>query len=375
MSSLKDVVVIEAGTNLASSLTGTILADLGANVIKVESPKGDGRRSVGPEINGVSLFFASVNRNKKSVVLDLKKEKQREAFYKLVKRAKVLITNFRPPILKRLGYDFEKVIEINPNIIYATISGFGYDNPLSDGPADDATILSLSGLLDLTGEENRPPVKFATSIADITTAMMAVIMILYALYDGKSGLIDVPMLYTQHYLTLEDAYFLLNLGIEPKRSGSAHRFFVPWQVFETKDGYIYVTAFNDDMYARLCKAVNAEDLAKFNNSSLRFKNKDYIVKRLNEIFKTQTTEYWLKVLREHEVAASPVLTLKQSFETFGKDSIVKLSDGITYVKFPCKVNREELKIRNGAPKLGEHTVEVLKWLGYTDDEIKQILSS
>lgn len=374
MVSLKDVVVIEAGTNLASSLTGSLLADLGANVIKVESPKGDGRRSVGPEINGISVFFASVNRNKKSVVLDLKKDKQREVFYRLIKRAHVLITNFRPPILKKLGYDYERVKEINPNIIYAVISGFGYENPMSDGPADDATILSLSGLLSLTGYEDRPPVKFATSIADITTAMMTVIVILYALNEGKGGLIDVPMLYTQHYLTLEDAYFLLNLGIEPKRMGSAHRFFVPWQVFETKDGYIYVTAFNDNMYSRLCKALNAEDLMRFSDSNSRLENREYIIKRLSEIFKTQTTEYWIAKLKEHEVAASPVLTLRQSFETFGKDSTIRLPDGITYVKFPAKVNNKEFPIISGAPRLGEHTVEVLKWLGYSDQEVKQILS-
>ncbi|ACR42826.1 CaiB/BaiF CoA transferase family protein [Saccharolobus islandicus] len=363
---MEKIRVIELGSNISAPLVGEILADLGMEVIKVEPPPhGDDRRRVKPEINGISIYFASTNRGKKSVVINLKSDEGYEIFQRLVKTANVVVTNYRPSALKRLGVDYETVKKINPKIIYCSITGFGNFTEEADRPAYDTIILALSGLMDMTGEEN--PVKFATSISDITTGLLASIMILWALNRGGPSFIDVPMIYTQFYLTLEDAYMYLNTGKVPKRMGSAHRYLVPYQAFKTADGYIYVAVFSDEQYLRLCKAINREDLAKFDTLQKRVENRNYIINELSRIFEKNTRDYWVNLLSKADVPIAPILNLEEAFKKYG-NKLVYENEGVKYINFPINVTSNKSK----APKLGEKTKEVLLELGYSEEDIKKL---
>ncbi|NON61366.1 CoA transferase [Acidianus sp. DSM 29099] len=363
--------VLELGNNISAPLIGQILADLGLDVIKVEPPNGDDRRNVKPEVNGISLYFASTNRGKRSVVINLKTTEGYNIINKLIRTSDVIITNYRPSALKRLRVDYESVKKINDRIIYCSITGFGNFSAEADRPAYDATILALSGLLDMTGDENGPPAKFATSIADITTALLGAISVLWALNKGGPAFIDVPMIYTQFYLTLEDAYMFLNAGVIPKRTGSSHRYLVPYQAFKTTDGYIYLAVFNDEQYNRLCKALNRDDLLKFNIISKRLENKAFIVSELQKIFQNNNNEYWINFLSKIDVPVAPVLNLGEAFEKYGKNLTYE-RNGIKYINFPVNSDKLNVGRKSYAPKLGQHTKEVLLELGYDENDIEDL---
>lgn len=363
--------VLELGNNISAPLVGEILADLGAEVIKVEPPPyGDDRRRVKPEVNGIGIYFASTNKGKKSIAINLKTEEGYEIFQRLVKTTKILVTNYRPSALRRLRIDYDNVRKINPKIIYCSITGFGNFSEEADKPAYDATILALSGLMDMTGDDNGPPAKFATSISDITTALMATIVILWALNNGGPAFLDVPMIYTQFYLTLEDAYMYLNTGLIPKRTGSKHRYLVPYQVFKASDGYFFLAVFNDEQYNRLCKAIDRPDLAKFNTISKRLENRDFIENELQKIFEKNSREYWVELLTKADVPVAPVLNLAEAFEKYG-NRLVFEANGIKYIQFPVKSNLE-LGVKEPAPKLGQHTREILLELGYSEEKINEL---
>jgi len=369
---LKGIKVLELGNNISAPLVGQILADLGSEVIKVEPLTGDERRKIKPEIDGVGVYFASTNRGKKSIAINLKSEEGYNIFKRLVANANVLITNYRPSALKRLKIDYENVLKMNSKIIYCSITGFGNYSPEAEKPAYDAVILALSGLMDMTGEENGPPVKFATSISDITTALLATIAILAALHHGGPEFIDVPMLQSQFYLTLEDAYMYLNTGLIPKRMGSSHRYIVPYQVFKTSDGYIFLGVFTDKQYSNLCKALNREDLLKFDTLSKRLENREYISNELQKIFISNSREYWVDLLTKYDIPVAPVLNLGEAFNKYGKELVYEIS-GIKYMEFPInfeKYPKDNYKLK--APRLGEHTKEILLKLGFNETEIKEL---
>ncbi|AAY80441.1 carnitine dehydratase [Sulfolobus acidocaldarius] len=365
--------VVELSNNISAPLVGQILSELGADVIKVEPPKGDDRRGVKPEIDGVGVYFASVNKGKRSVSIDLKKPEGYEIFKKIVATADIIITNYRPSALKKLRIDYESVKnQTNPKIIYCSITGFGNFTEEADKPAYDTTILALSGLMDMTGEEN--PVKFATSISDITTALFSTILILWYYNQGGPVFIDVPMIYTQFYLMLEDAYMYLNTGILPKRMGSAHRYLVPYQAFRTKNGYIYVATFNNEQYTNLCKALGREDLLIYDTQESRVRNREYIARELQKIFETNTREFWIKKLNEADVPVAPILNLAEAFQIYG-NKLVYERRSLRYVRFPANVkDKREPGTGLPAPRLGEHTIEVLKEIGYREKDIEEFIS-
>ena len=309
---------------------------------------------------------------KKSIAINLKSDEGYDIFKRLAVDANVLITNYRPSALKKLKIDYENVLKINQKIIYCSITGFGNFSPEAERPAYDAVILALSGLMDMTGEENGPPVKFATSISDITTALLSTIAILAALHHGGPEFIDVPMLQSQFYLTLEDAYMYLNTGYIPKRMSSSHRYIVPYQVFKTLDSYIFIGVFTDKQYSALCKALNREDLSKFDTLSKRLENREYIVNELQKIFMLNSKKYWIDLLTGYDIPVAPVLNLSEAFKEYGKELIYEIG-GIRYVKFPInfeKYSKDNYKLK--APRLGEHTKEILGRLGFNEKDIKEL---
>jgi len=358
--------VLELGSNISAPLAGTILGDLGYDVIKVEPPKGDDRRAIPPFKEGASVYFSSVNRNKRSVVVDLRRSEGVEVFRKLASTSDVVLTNYRPRALKKLHIDYDSVLEVNPRVVYCSITGYGG----TDEPAYDATILAESGLMDLTGEPDRPPVKFATSISDVTTALTATVLVLHSLLTGRRPVfLDVSMIHTQLYLILEDAYALLNVGLEPRRTGSSHRFLVPYQAFQAADGYVYVSVFNDEQYTRLCEALGREDLKVYKTQEERLRNRDKIVGDLQEVFRRNNRDYWVSLLKAYDVPCASVRKLREALEIYGK-SMVREVRGIKYLSFPSNVSRG---VELPSPRLGEHTVDVLKELGYTQEEIGTLI--
>jgi len=270
-----------------------------------------------------------------------------------------LITNYRPSALKRLKIDYDSVK--HTNIIYCSVVSF----PEEDRPAYDTTILASSGLMDMTGDPKGEPSKFATSIADVTTGLMAVIYVLGAVVKGDRPVnITMPMLHVLHYLTLEDAYVSLNLGTSPTRSGSALRYLVPYQAFKTRDGYLYLTVFTDQQYERLCDLLKRDDLKVYSTLELRQKNRESIVSELERTSSKESRDHWISLLKD-EVPCSPVLSLRESLQRWGKVAEIV---GIKYIDLPVKSWRIQLP----TPRLGEHTEQILSELGYEEGEIHEL---
>jgi len=244
-----------------------ILADLGAEVIKVEMPgRGDEARSWGPPfIGGESAYFLCVNRNKKSVTINLKTEEGREILYKLVEKSDVFIENFRPRVTAKLKIHYEKIGKTNPRIIYCSISGFGYTGPYKDRPAYDIIIQGMSGIMSITGEENRPPVKVCASIADLSAGMYAAIAILSAIIarekSGKGQWIDISLLDSAVLLLTNVAANYFATRVVPKRMGSAHPNIVPYQCFKAADDkYLTIAVGNEEIWKRFCRVLGLEKL-------------------------------------------------------------------------------------------------------------------
>ncbi len=258
---LDDVRVIDLSEALAGPYASWILGQLGADIIKIEKPgSGDMSRSwKPPEIKGESAYYLMVNSNKRSIVLNLKSDKGREVFYKLIERGDVVLENYRPGVTERLGIDYKEVSKVNPGIIYCSISGFGQTGLYTHLPGYDLIAQAMGGIMSATGEENRPPIKYGVPIADIGAGMYAALAILTALINrektGKGTYIDVSLLDVQvSWLTNLAAYYF-GTGKNPKPLGSAHPQIAPYQAFKAKDGYFVLAVGSDRLWINLCNTL------------------------------------------------------------------------------------------------------------------------
>lgn len=371
---LQGVRVLELGQIIAGTYGNQVLSDLGAEVIKVEAPEGDLGRipSVAP-YRGLSALFLTFNRNKKSIVINLKTEAGRELFYELVKLSDVVVDNFRPGVLERLGVDYEILSRINPRIIQCSVTGFGAAGAYKDYPALDLIIQAISGHMAITGESGRPPVRVGIPLADMSGGIYSCKGILAALYarerTGRGQHVEISMFDAMLNLLSYIGTLWLTGGVLPRPPGSAHEYSVPWQAFEAKDGHIVVATRQDGFWRKLCDALGEPGLAadpRFATNAGRIANRETLVPRLEAMFRTRTVADWLERLRAAEVPAAPVNNLDQAFAeppVAEREMIVEYDHPeVGRVRLPgnpIKMSDATGTPSQPAPRLGEHTEAVL----------------
>ena len=367
-----------------------ILSDLGAEVIKIERPKiGDIARGNGPLVRGLSSYFLSLNRGKKSVTLDLTTEQGVEVFLELTKNADVLVQNFTPGTMEKLGLSYEKVREYNPRIIYAAGSGFGQYGPYAEKSAFDIIIQAMGGIMSITGEEGGPPVRPGASYGDIAAGLFLCIAILAALQErntsGEGQYVDISMLDCQ-VTVLENAFVrYLNTGEIPHAIGTRHPVIAPFQAFQTKDGYIAVALRGGvkDQWPLYCAAIDRVDIIddpRFRNGWLRTQNYEELKPILTEAMKAKTTREWVEELERVGIPCGPVNNIDQVAsdpQILAREMIIDVqhpdAGKFKVVNTPFKFSRTPYRAERASPDLGEHTEDILgQLLGMTHKEISEL---
>jgi CoA:oxalate CoA-transferase len=376
---------------LSGPFATMLLADLGAEVVKIEAPKiGDLARFAGPFVGQVSSYFLSINRGKKSLTLDLKKERAKEIVFALAKGADILLENFRPGVMDRLGLGYESVREINPRIIYASLSGFGRQGPYAQRPAFDMIAQGMGGVMSITGEPGRPPVRVGYSMGDIGASLFTCIAVLAALQErersGRGQFVDVAMLDAQVALCENACARYFATGEIPGPLGSRHPLFTPFQAFPTRDGYVVVVAQLPEDWKRFCEAAGKEEWVtddKYGTMKGRLEHYEEFVKEMDALMRTRSTEEWITLLDAHRVMCGPVNNIEQvvrdpHINERGMFVEVHHSQAgkLKVVGTPMKFSRTPCRIEKASPELGEHTDEVLSaWAGLTKEEIEELRES
>lgn len=388
---LEGIKVLSFGRMLAGPFATMLLADLGAEVVKIEAPKiGDLARFAGPFIDKVSSYFLSINRGKKSVTLDLKKEQARKVVFELAKGADILLENFRPGAMDRLGFGYEAVREVNPRIIYASLSGFGQEGPYAQRPAFDMIAQGMGGVMSITGEPGRPPVRLGYSMGDIGASLFTCISILAALHEreksGRGQWIDVAMLDAQVALCENACARYFATGEIPGPLGSRHPLFTPFQAFPTRDGYVVVVAQLPEDWKRFCEAAGRPEWAtdeKYGSMEGRLEHYDTFIEEMNTLMRTRSTEEWIALLDAHRVMCGPVNNIEQVVRDphiNDRGMFVDVEHAtqgrLKVVGTPMKFSRTPCGFEKASPELGEHTDEVLSaWAGLTKEEIEELRES
>lgn len=372
---LEGLRVLDLSRVLAGPYCTMILADLGAEVIKIEPPgEGDDSRAFAPFIGNESAYFMSLNRGKKSIVLNLKDEKDKAAFLELVGIADVLVENYRPGTMEKLGLGYEALRDINARLVYAAISGFGHTGPYSQRPAYDMIVQAMGGIMSITGEPNRPPTRVGTSVGDITAALFGTIGIMTALNvrneSGKGQKVDVGMLDCQVAI-LENAIARYEVtGQAPKPMGSRHPSIAPFEAYPTQDYFVIIPAGNDALWGKLCNILGIPqyiDDPRFKTNRDRVANVDHLYELLGEITKTKTTTEWMEILESGGVPVGPINTIDKVVEdpqVLAREMIVEISHPVAgpmkIAGNPIKLSDTPGKVSEPAPLLGQHTEWVLR---------------
>ena len=382
---LEGVRILELGQIIAGTYGSQVLSDMGAEVIKVESPEGDlGRNPSIATYRGLSALFLTLNRNKQSIVIDLKSEAGRKVFYDLVKVSDVVVDNFRPGVRDRLRIDYATLSAINPRIIQCSVTGFGSEGVYKDYPSLDITIQAISGHMAITGEPGRPPARVGIPLADLSGGIFSCKGILAALFDrersGKGRRIELSMFDAMLSLLSYMGTMWLTAGDLPQPQGNAHDYSVPWQAFAAKDGHFVIATRQEVFWRKLCSMLERPDLAdnpRFATNAKRVENRGELVPLLADIFRTQTVAHWLERLHAADVPAAPVNNLDRAFaepSVSEREMIVEYDHpDVGTVRMPgnpIKISGVPGTISTPAPQLGQHTDAVLgRLLGLTASQI------
>ncbi|HXG50944.1 MAG TPA: CoA transferase [candidate division Zixibacteria bacterium] len=386
---LDGVRVLDLSRVLAGPYCTMFLGDMGAEVVKVEQPgAGDDTRGWGPPFaGGESAYFLCVNRNKKSLTLDLKSAEGGELLRRLAERADVLIENFRPGTMDRLGLGEAELRRRNPRLIYASLSGFGADGPMRDWPGYDLIVQAWGGLMSITGAPDGEPLKVGVAIIDLVAGLMlgkAVVAALFAREKiGVGQKIETSLLEAEVASLINAGSNYLIGGQVPARWGNAHPNIVPYQSFRTADGYLVLGVASEAIWRRFCRALDRPDLAdepRFARNADRVANRQALIEILSEIFLTRTTDAWLELLAGAEVPSAAVQTIDQVFsapQVLHRGMLVEIdhptAGKVRMAGVPVKFSGTPASVRLPPPLLGQHTQEVLSgWLGMSAAEVAEL---
>jgi crotonobetainyl-CoA:carnitine CoA-transferase CaiB-like acyl-CoA transferase len=380
--------VIELAHIMAGPVCGLMLADMGADVIKVEKANGDdSRRFVPPEIEGESAAYMMMNRNKRGIVLDLKSDDGKEALRTLIRDADVLIENYRMGTMEKLGLGYEELRKENPGLVYAEISGFGRTGPYAERGGFDLVAQGMSGLMSITGEgPGRQPVKVGAPVSDITAGILAAMGVAAAyahkLKTGEGQKVDTSLFEAGIIHTYWQSAIAFATGTPPGPMGSAHPLNAPYQAFKTSDGWINIGAANQKNWEKLIELTGAEALGKDPRFSI---NADRITRRveledeLNKVFSTRTTDEWLEIFDKGGLPSGPVLSITEMHEnpqTIARNMVPEVNHPVAgkikTIGLPVKFSHTPGEVRSAAPTLGQHTVDVLVEAGYDEAKARQI---
>ena len=386
---LDGIRVLDLTRVLAGPYCTMFLGDLGAEVVKVEQPGvGDDTRGWGPPFTGgESAYFLCVNRNKKSVTIDLKSTEGVALLRRLAERADVLIENFRPGTMERLDLGEKDLRAANPRLIYASLSGFGADGPMSDAPGYDLIVQAWGGLMSITGPADGEPSKVGVAIIDLVAGLMLGKSIAAALFAreklGVGQKIDTSLLEAEVACLINVGSNYLVEGNIPRRWGNAHPSIVPYQSFKTEDGYLVIGVASEGIWRRFCQAIGRAEWAddsRFEKNSNRVENRSLLIGLLAEIFLSRSTDEWLKLLNSAEIPCAPVQTVDQVFaasQVLHREMLVQVehptAGTVRMAGIPVKFSLTQASVRLPPPLLGQHNEEVLEsWLGIDDKEISEL---
>lgn len=383
---LEKIKVLDLTQVMAGPFCCQVLADLGAEVIKVEPP-GTGeqtRKSMGFKMKGEdTAAFLAVNRNKKSLTLNLKEKEGKEVLFRLVEESDVLVENFRPGVTERLGIDYPALREVNPRLIYASVSGFGQTGPYAGRGGYDLITQGMSGLMSVTGQPDGKPVKCGVPVSDLSAGLFCAVGILAALQalpeTGGGQHVDTSLFEGALALSVWETAELWAMDRTPLPLGSSHRLTAPYQALQTADGYVTVAANNQKLWSRLCEVLGREDLVedeRFATNEDRMANLGDLTAELEATLKGDTTEEWVDALMQQGVPAGPIYNYREVFDdshTLAREMMVEMEHPVEGtvrgLGIPVKLSETPGKIRHAAPLIGEHTEETLTKLGYSEEKI------
>ena len=388
---LDDLLIVDLSRILSGPVCTMLLADMGAQVIKIEPPPlGDDSRQWGPPfIGGISTYFLSINRNKKSLGLNLKAEDGRRILWKLIEKADVLIENFRPGVLDKLGFGYEAVRKVNPRTVYCSISGFGHTGPYRDRPGYDVIAQGESGMMDLTGYADGPPAKLGASLADIVAGLYACNGICLALLarhkTGQGQHVDVSLLDGMVSTLTYHALIYLTTGRSPKRAGTRHPSIVPYESFEAKDGFVNIAVTNQKQWENFCQVFGFPEIAtdpRFEAMKARLANYSELRPMIERVVSKMTRAEVMDAMSNVGIPAGPINTVGEILEDphiRARHMVEELMHPeygpLRVLGIPFKLSETPGVVENAPPKFGEHNREVLRGLEFAEEQIKGLEQS
>ena len=385
---LDGMTVLDCTQVMAGPFCTLLLADMGADVIKIEKPGGDDSRRMGPPfINGESAAFLGINHNKRSVVLDFKRDLDRRVFVDMARQADVVAENFKPGTMDRLGLGPDTLRQGHPELIYVSVSGFGQTGPYSQRPGYDLVAQGMSGMMSVTGYPDSPPVKISVPLADLSAGMFAAYGVLSAyihrLKTGEGQVVDTSLLESAISLTVWEAAELWGSGATPGPKGSAHRLVAPYQAVESADGYFNLGVANQANYERLCAALERPDLLadeRFTSNPERVRHYEELAEAIQTTTRGKTSAEWLAILERASVPAGPIYDMAEVFQdehVLARGMVQELEHPIAglvrHLGIPVKLSATPGEIRLPAPTLGQHTESVLRAHGVPEGDVARVV--